>query len=136
MDPACLRRERPFHIKPPDRVAPRFACCLIFRIDSFQGFDKTVPHYFKDTSSAVVEGNAAVFGLSNVTIVPGYFRDSFKTADSRRFSLFLSTATFTNRTWSVFRPSTNLRLVSGGGILFDEYYDPGWPGAKRAVDEF
>ena len=28
------------------------------------------------------------------------------------------------------------RMVPGGIILFDEYNDPAWPGANRAVDKF
>ena len=107
----------------------------LWGFDSFAGFDEAVPHNFKNTSSDVVEGKALIFGLSNVTIVPGYFRESFKAVENRRFSfVHIDCDVYDSyvECLSFFYP----RMAPGGVILFDEYDDPDWPGAKRAVDEF
>lgn len=103
--------------------------------DSFAGFDGTVPHDFKDASLQLVEDKTAIFGLRNIRIVPGYFRDSFKTVENRCFS-------FVHIDCDVYESYVEClnffyrRLNPKGVMLFDEYEDPGWPGAKTAVDKF
>jgi hypothetical protein len=107
----------------------------LWGFDSFAGFEGTTPHNFRDTSLQLVEQKAAIFGLTNVNIVPGYFRDSLKTVENQSFSFvhidcdiydsYLECLNF-------FYP----RLGPKGVMLFDEYDDPDWPGAKRAVDGF
>lgn len=103
--------------------------------DSFEGFVGAVPHNFKDTSPDIVKEKLDIFSLSNVRLIPGYFRESFAVVKDRRFSfVHIDCDVYDSyqECLSFFYP----RLVSGGIILFDEYNDPDWPGATRAVDEF
>src|SRR5579885_3209404 len=115
----------------------------IWGFDSFQGFDDAVAqdialggeqvavkrfHGFDDTSFSLVNRKATVFGIRNMRIVPGYFKESLATCEARSFSfvhldcdLYESYA----ECLAFFYP----RMCPGGIILFDEYNDPAWPGA-------
>jgi hypothetical protein len=107
----------------------------LWGFDSFEGFDQEAPHKFKDASLHLVELKAAIFGMSNIRVVPGYFRDSFQAIEDRGFS-------FVHVDCDIYESYIEClefffpRMVVNGVILFDEYDDPDWPGATRAVDEF
>ena len=107
----------------------------LWGFDSFEGFDEAVPHDFKNTSLALVQQKAAIFRISNVRIVPGQFRESFAAVESCRFSFVHVDCDV----YDSYRECLNFfysRMTSNGVLLFDEYDDPQWPGANRAVDEF
>jgi hypothetical protein len=123
----------------------------IFGFDSFQGFDRVVtkdvalggtkdPYRrvggFSETSEQLVAGKLRRFEAEeNVTLLPGYFRDSLPTRAASRFSfVHLDCDTYESyrECLSFFYPRVN----AGGIILFDEYNDPAWPGCNMAIDEF
>jgi O-methyltransferase len=128
----------------------RNASKTIWGFDSFQGFDASIVRDialggeqvdmkrlrgFDDTSLALVNKKANVFGLRNVRIVPGYFKESLPKCDSARFS-FVHLDCDIYDSYAVCLDFFYSRMVCGGIILFDEYNDPAWPGANRAVDAF
>lgn len=107
----------------------------LWGFDSFEGFHEAVPHDFKNTSLALVEQKAAIFRLSNVKIVPGPFRESFAAVQRCRFS-FVHIDCDVYDSYRECLDFFYLRMSPNGVLLFDEYDDPQWPGANRAVDEF
>jgi hypothetical protein len=107
----------------------------VWGFDSFAGFDENTPHNFRDTSLQFVEQKVSIFGLTNVKIVPGYFKDSFGAMENQRFSfVHIDCDVYDSyvECLNFFYP----RMSPKGVMLFDEYDDPDWPGAKQAVDEF
>lgn len=107
----------------------------LWGFDSFEGFEQQTPHNFRDTSLRLVEEKAAIFRLSNVRVVAGYFRDSLRTVENCRFS-FVHIDCDIYDSYKECLEFFGPRMVRDGMILFDEYDDQDWPGAKRAVDEF
>jgi O-methyltransferase len=122
----------------------------IFGFDSFEGFDDAIEvdvvmggeeckdrHVgaFNETSVGLVQKKLSRFGVKNATLVKGYFRDTLKRYQDRRFSfVHLDCDIYESykETLEFFYPRTN----AGGVILFDEYRDPRWPGCTKAIDEF
>lgn len=107
----------------------------LWGFDSFQGFDEPAPNDFKNASLALVEQKAEIFRLSNVRTVPGYFRESFAAVESCRFS-FVHIDCDVYDSYKECLDFFYPRMNPNGVLLFDEYDDPEWPGANRAVDEF
>ncbi|HYL78111.1 MAG TPA: TylF/MycF/NovP-related O-methyltransferase [Bryobacteraceae bacterium] len=122
----------------------------IWGFDSFQGFDASVARDialggtdtaekrvggFEDTSYALVNRKLSAFGLHNVQIRPGYFRESLPGCNDRKFC-FVHLDCDIYESYAVCLDFFYPRLVPGGVLLFDEYNDPAWPGANCAVDEF
>lgn len=122
----------------------------IFGFDSFQGFDASVEtdislggadvnvkklRGFDDTSYALVQRKAGAFHLENFRIEPGFFQESLPRCEGEKFC-FVHLDCDLYESYAVCLDFFYPRMVSGGIILFDEYNDPGWPGANRAVDEF
>jgi len=122
----------------------------IFGFDSFQGFDASVEtdislgganvnvkklRGFDDTSFALVQRKAGAFHLKNFRIEPGFFEESLRRWEGEKFC-FVHLDCDLYESYSVCLDFFYPRMVSGGIILFDEYNDPAWPGANRAVDEF
>jgi len=107
----------------------------LWGFDSFEGFDEAVPVDFKNSSLALVQQIAAIFRLSSVRIVPGQFRESFVAIESCRFSF----AHIDCDVYDSYRECLDFfysRMTPNGVLLFDEYDDPQWPRANRAVDKF
>ena len=123
----------------------------VFGFDSFQGFDESVEKDmalggskdqqrkvggFSETSQELVNGKLKMFGVDkNVTLVPGYFRDSLVRAADKRFS-FVHLDCDTYDSYKDCLSFFYLRLNAGGIVLFDEYNDPAWPGCNIAIDEY
>lgn len=122
----------------------------LWGFDSFEGFDDSVqqdialggqhvdvkkPHGFDDTSYALVQRKADAFGLQNVRLQPGFFKDSLPKCTAERFG-FVHLDCDIYESYAVCLEFFYPRMVTGGMILFDEYNDPAWPGANQAVDEF
>jgi O-methyltransferase len=122
-----------------------------YGFDSFKGFDDAVkydielrgtpakrktPGGFSNTSPELVLQKAARFGLGNIRLVPGYFRDSFGQLpqDLKFCFVHLDVNLYTSykECMEFFYP----RVVTGGIILLDEYNDPPWPGCNKALNEF
>jgi O-methyltransferase len=121
----------------------------IYAFDSFQGFapesvvgdldlgemarDKVG---YSDFSLEQVKSKIRSFRIDNITLVPGYFHESFKTLPPEiRFSfvhLDVNLYESYREGLEFFYP----RLDSSGIILLDEYNDPPWPGCNKAADEF
>ena len=112
------------------RLQQRGSGRRIWGFDSFEGFDTDVPHNFKDTSADLVIAKINSFRLRNAEVVSGQFEDSFSKTSNRRFSfVHLDCDVYESyqQCLNFFYP----RLLPGGVMLFDEYNDPDWPGAKQ-----
>jgi hypothetical protein len=122
----------------------------LYGFDSFEGFAPSVvedlllggtneewkvPGNMNGTSLELVASKAEVFGLSNVTLVKGYFDSTFPAFSNATFSfvhLDCDAYEAYRECLAFFYP----RLSTGGIVLLDEYNDPPWPGCNKAVDEF
>lgn len=124
----------------------------VYGLDSFEGFGDEVKvdmqlggkgsavkkvGGFGETSYREVSDAIALFELgSMVRLVPGFFRDSLAGLSSLESVSFLHLDCDLYDSYreclSFFYP----RLSAGAVVLMDEYTDPKWPGAKKAVDEF
>jgi O-methyltransferase len=124
----------------------------IYGFDSFEGFDPKSAAQdlqlggaenedrhlrgFSATSYDRVSAKVRSYGLRNVHLVKGYFRDSFPTVSPElRFSfvhLDVNLYDSYKECLEFFYP----RMVPGSIVLLDEYNDPPWPGCNNAVDEF
>ena len=122
----------------------------IFGFDSFEGFDDAVnvdvglgglpskdKHVaaFNETSAPFVQAKLTRFGVRNVTLVKGFFRDTLGQHAERRFS-FVHLDCDIYASYKECLEFFYSRTNPGGIILFDEYKDPRWPGCTKAVDEF
>lgn len=91
---------------------------------------------YSDFSVEQVKSKIRSFRIDNITLVPGYFHQSFKTLPpDLRFSfvhLDVNLYESYREGLEFFYP----RLDPSGIILLDEYNDPPWPGCNKAADEF
>ena len=118
--------------------------------DSFEGYDSSIMldismdapdepckrvGAFRNTSRSVVLEKLRRFDADNVTLIPGFFRDSLPRCGDRRFSLVhldLGIYQAYKECLEFFYP----RMSPGGIILSNDYNKPPWPGCNKAVDEF
>ena len=123
----------------------------IFGLDSFQGFDESVQkdlelggaensekrvHGFDRTSFSHVYAKLKRLGLiKSVTLIQGYFPETFSTLPSVYFS-FVHLDCDLYESYKRALEYFYGRMSPGGIILLDEYNDPPWPGCNMAVDEF
>ena len=91
---------------------------------------------YSDVSLEQVEAKIRGFRIDNITLLAGYFNQSFKAlSPDIRFSfvhLDVNLYESYREGLEFFYP----RLDSSGIILLDEYNDPPWPGCNKAADEF
>ena len=124
----------------------------IYAFDSFQGFApesvardpglggvkneaRNVTGYV-DFSVEQVKSKIRSFRIDNITLVPGYFHQSFKTLPS---DMHFSFVHLDVNLYESYREGLEFfypRLDPSGIILLDEYNDPPWPGCNKAADEF
>jgi O-methyltransferase len=124
----------------------------IYAFDSFQGFDSesvagdldlgevnNKARYkvgYSDFTLEQAKSKIRSFRINNITLVPGYFNQSFKTLppDIRFSFVHLDVNLYESYREGLefFYP----RLDPSGIILLDEYNDPPWPGCNKAADEF
>lgn len=121
----------------------------LYGFDSFQGFPEIKPEdeseagylgrspaYFARTSQADVQGFIDALGLSDrVTLVGGFFDETLPRTDVGQVSVLILDCDLYDSYHSCLR-ELYPKVQSGGWILFDEYFNRKYPGAKRAVDEF
>jgi len=122
----------------------------VLGFDSFEGFDDAVNvdvrlggskskdrHVaaFNETSVEFVQAKLARFALRNTTLVKGFFRDTLAQQAERRFS-FVHLDCDIYQSYKECLEFFYPRTSPGGILLFDEYKDPHWPGATKAVDDF
>ena len=124
----------------------------IYAFDSFEGFEPESvardlelggapeedrrPHGFGDCTLDEVNAKIRRLRIDNITVVPGYFKHSFKTLPD---GLIFSFVHLDVDLYESYRESLEFfypKLEGGGVILLDEYNDPPWPGCNKAVDEF
>lgn len=122
----------------------------LFGFDSFEGFDNSIlldigmggpPEAnkrvggFRETSCSIVLDKLRRFRMENVTVIPGYFRESLPRCADRKFSfvhLDIGIYEAYKECLEFFYP----RLSHSGIILLNDYDKPRWPGCTKAVDEF
>lgn len=123
----------------------------VWGFDSFEGFPEPAKEDdsprnpkkgdWSDTSMELVLGQLKRAGVpkeyvtSNVQLVKGFFPETFKQYDSSPIAILHVDVDLYQSYVDVLR--FFYPMVSKNGlILFDEYDEPKWPGAKQAVDEF
>jgi hypothetical protein len=121
---------------------------LVFACDSYEGFDTVelareravgltavTPRAFTSTSYTYVQRKIAALGLEGIVIpIRGYFQDTLPTLNGP-FCLALIDCDL--RDSLIFAASTIWpRLSPGGRLLFDDYADPGFKGARQGIDLF
>jgi hypothetical protein len=87
------------------------------------------------TAQLTRAGLSTGFVKNNVHLVPGFFPESFSQYTGEPIALLhvdVDLYTSYKEALAYFEP----KVVSGGVVLFDEYDDPRWPGAKKAIDEY
>jgi len=125
---------------------------MIYGFDSFSGFPPSIEADKKpDTSFQTQEGDyasppelvmkvledgrvSADFGVQHIRLVSGFFDKSLQQYNGSIALLHLDCDLY--ESYHICLASLYSRVVSGGIIMFDEYEDSDFPGAKRAIDEF
>jgi len=121
----------------------------IYAFDSFQGFapESVVEDLdlgemardkvgYSDFSLEQVKSKIRSFRIDNITLVPGYFQQSFKTLPPE---IQFSFVHLDVNLYESYREGLEFfypRLDPSGIILLDEYNDPPWPGCNKAANEF
>lgn len=118
--------------------------------DSFQGFPgssefdlvggilpkKAHPDYFADTSLATVQNLLENIRVAEqVSLWPGFYDDSLPRLPASPISLLILDCDL-YESYRTALTTLYSRLSPGGIVIFDEYFSPKYPGARRAVDEF
>ena len=118
--------------------------------DSFAGFDNSIlldidmggpaeankrVGGFSETSHVQVLDKLRRFHVENVTLIPGYFRESLPQSADRRFS-FVHLDIGIYEAYKECLEFFYHRLSANGIILLNDYDKPRWPGCTKAVDEF
>lgn len=94
------------------------------------------PEYFARTSEQAVRDFIAALGLSDrVALVPGFFEDTLPRTDVGAVSVLILDCDLYESYRTCLRYLYD-KVERGGWILFDEYFNRKYPGARRAVDEF
>lgn len=119
---------------------------IVFGLDSFEGFPNTgvsskdtaarLKGKFRDADDAPARLTrfAEAFDL-NVDLRKGYFETTLPTLGDRQFCfLHVDCDTYSGHVEVLNALYEN--IVPGGCIVFDDYKDPSWPGATKAIDEF
>ncbi len=116
----------------------------VYGFDSFEGFP--TPSIFDKSHRASMKGEygdanqnyvARVVRNANVGpvhLVKGYVEDTAKDYHGKISLLYIDLDLYEGYK-SVLETMFD-KVVPGGIIAFDEYDEPKWPGAKKAVDEF
>lgn len=123
----------------------------VWGFDSFEGFPEPAKEDvsernpkkgdWADTSITLIKGQLRKAGLpqkyieENVSLVKGFFPGTFTQYNSKPIAILHVDVDLYQSYVDVlnfFYPF----VVENGLILFDEYDEPKWPGAKKAVDEF
>lgn len=122
----------------------------IYGLDSFEGLDVPSeadkfadgtldPAAYRgamaDVNLEILRNRLRALGWDHVKLVKGYFQDTLPSLANERFSLV-------HIDCDVYEAHVEClefvypRMLPGGWIVLDDYGNPRWPGAKRAVDEF
>lgn len=120
----------------------------LFGFDSFEGFPET--HEFDRSSRNPKKGEwnytnpseiiwtlkfLKCFSEGNIYLVKGFFSNEiFKQAPTRIALLHLDCDLYSS--YKTCLESLWPRVVKGGITIFDEYRQPNWPGATKAIDEY
>ena len=121
----------------------------VYGFDSFMGFPEPRPEdesesgylgrspaYFARTSQADVQGFIDALELSDrITLVGGFCESTLPAADTGPISLLILDCDL-YESYRTCLQELYPRVQRGGWILFDEYFNKKYPGARRAVDEF
>jgi len=123
----------------------------VFGLDSFDGFPTDTirsADLTEDRDRSLVSGRfrtdddmagriMRVFGLLDLEaeLVPGFFQDTLPQFAGRRFC-FVHLDCDLYESYGCCLEALYDSVTVGGVIVFDEYNDPAWPGATKAIDEF
>jgi hypothetical protein len=124
---------------------------ILYGFDSFQGFPepgkeddssrKPKRGDWSDTSISEIIGKLGLAGFSKewldtrLHLIQGFFGDTVHTYNGGPIAFLHVDADLYSSYRIVLNTFYDL-VVPGGVVLFDEYNEDAWPGAKKAVDEF
>jgi hypothetical protein len=103
---------------------------------SDQGYLGRSPAYFARTSQQDVQQFIDALDLSDrITLVGGFFEETLPKTDVGPISVLILDCDLYD-SYKTCLVELYPKVQRGGWILFDEYFNRKYPGAKRAVDEF
>ena len=123
---------------------------IAWGFDSFDGFPPAAPedsidgviptcsqpHYYGDTSLEIAKSFVAGLDLSiRVRLVKGFFSETLDPPPVDKISVLVLDCDLYESYLTCLKHLYG-RVLSGGWIIFDEYFSPKYPGARHAVDEF
>lgn len=124
---------------------------ILYGFDSFQGFPEPGAEddsfrnpkkgEWSDTSVSEIMGKLDVAGFSkewldgHLHLIPGFFENTIHGYKGGPIALLHVDADL-YASYKIVLDTFYDFVVPGGIILFDEYDEDAWPGAKKAVDEF
>ena len=89
-----------------------------------------------DVTRAILGSDVeAPFFAAHAHLVPGYFDDSLRHYTGERIA-FLHLDVDFYQSYTTCLTTLYPRIAPGGVVAFDEYGDPTYPGARRAIDEY
>ena len=122
----------------------------LWGIDSFAGFPKPTPEDQRVRNPQEGEkpadremilwmlrdaGLKPEFIQNQVKLIPGFFETSLTAYRGRDIALLHADVDL-YRSYREVLGTLYPRVTNGGVVLFDEYHDPAFPGATKAVDEY
>ena len=98
---------------------------------AYEGYYSTAPEI---VTRVLEDGRISEETRKRVKLVKGFFDKTLPEYEGRIALLHLDCDLY--ESYRIALESLFAKVVRGGTILFDEYEDPAFPGARRAVDEF
>lgn len=116
----------------------------VYGFDSFEGFPEPSAHdtserhakkgEFGDARMNLVRSMLQKASVPMPTLVKGFVEDTAKTYDGTIALLHIDVDLYEG--YKAVLEHLFDKVAPGGIVAFDEYRDPHWPGATKAVDEF
>ncbi len=123
----------------------------VWGFDSFQGFPEPSPNDASPRKAKKGEwsgntphdiytilsraGIASQYIKNNIKLVKGFVENTLSDYDNSPIAL-LHIDLDLYEAYKVTLTEMFPKIIDGGVVLFDEYNEPKWPGAKKAVDEY
>jgi len=124
----------------------------LWGFDSFKGFPEPTPEdaSFRNVKAGewseanpewirgILKGTEIPSEIisNRINLVPGFFEDTLRTFPQERQIALLHADVDLYKSYKDVLEAFFPKIPVGGAILFDEYHDPGLPGATKAIDEF
>jgi O-methyltransferase len=112
----------------------------IYGFDSFEGFPEeeantlNVKQFAGANLGRVRKRIDSAKVPIKINLIKGFFSDTLKKHNGKIAFLHIDVDTYSS--YKAVLEALFEKVVTGGVVLFDEYKNPDWPGATRAIDGF